>query len=287
MVWRERLGKTWRGWGNWNDLKSLFELLGWWPYVVGAASTIMTIFGTAIDRTWSPASVIVAGIVVGLLCAIAFSAIAIAIQSYRMGRTNESPSLVAAIPYDQWKDLDEIDLETGAAIWAGTRDPANVTRHLRFRALKQAVRRDELRAHKKVGGKVNRVTTVRPAALAAYFASGTAKADLEDSDQKQVITRPTDNPKGDQTTNRAFICFRPGGFIVESQNVSSITNSGTGDFTITFATDFDSDNIACLPVGTTPRDFYVASISRSAVNVVFSGNEPEEVALSFEGGKYG
>lgn len=76
---------------------------------------------------------------------------------------------VAAIPYEEWSRLSAIDLETAAAIWAGTREANDVVRHLRFRELKQAVREGRLIAKSKVGGRVNRDTQVTPPELERFF----------------------------------------------------------------------------------------------------------------------
>lgn len=78
---------------------------------------------------------------------------------------------ISAIPYQEWKNRAEIDLDTAAAIWAGTRDPDDVTRHLRFRELKQGVRNGLLKPHKMPNGGVSRRTTVKPEALESFFRS--------------------------------------------------------------------------------------------------------------------
>jgi hypothetical protein len=88
----------------------------------------------------------------------------------------------AAIPYETWKDLDQIDLETAAAIWSGTREESDVTRHLRFRALKQAARRGQLNTYRRVDGKINRLTTVKPSDLVDFFASPNSKERLEEAE---------------------------------------------------------------------------------------------------------
>lgn len=77
----------------------------------------------------------------------------------------------SVIPYQEWKSLAEIDLETAAAIWAGTRDPYDVSRHLRFRQLKEAVRNKVLKPHRMPDNSINRCTTVAPEELESFFRS--------------------------------------------------------------------------------------------------------------------
>lgn len=83
MGLRKVAEKSWKGWGNWNDLKSLFEALGWWPYLVWIGSTVLTVFGTSIDMAWPPSAVILSSLAMGLLFTTAFSGTAILIQLHR------------------------------------------------------------------------------------------------------------------------------------------------------------------------------------------------------------
>lgn len=186
--------------------------------------------------------------------------------AYRQNRRYQSRDASAAvgaaptpIPYEEWKGLDEIDLPTAAAIWSGTRDENDVTRHLRFRQLKQAVREGQLRPARTVGGKINRFTTVRPTELARFFQVKSVDEDV--------------------TT---FIDFMTTGEILDSYNVIDLTDHGTNDFSVNFDKSFGSDRINCVPLGETPRDFVVVKATSSSVRLKFAGSEPTRISMKFE-----
>lgn len=96
----------------------------------------------------------------------------------------------AAIPYREWKGLNEIDLNTAAAIWAGTRDESNTVRHLRFRALKQAIHNGQLKAHKIKDGNVDKDTTVKPSNLHAFLKSPKAQAQYDEQLNSEMPLSP-------------------------------------------------------------------------------------------------
>lgn len=167
--------------------------------------------------------------------------------------------VAAAIPYEEWRNLDEIDLPTAAAIWSGTRDENDVNRHLRFRELKQAVREGKLRSCSRVGGKVNRFTTVKPDELATYFQIRSVDENVS-----------------------TFIDFEPRGKILSSNNITSFTDNGINDFTIHFSRSFKNSNIACIPLGITSRKFSVKEVSDSYVRIKFEELEPNRISMKFE-----
>ncbi|PPC87523.1 MAG: hypothetical protein CTY31_08070 [Hyphomicrobium sp.] len=82
-----------------------------------------------------------------------------------------------------------------------------------------------------------------------------------------------------------YINFRPQSAmaLIDSFNVSSLTDSGKNDYTIGFARDFETDNITCTPIGNTPRNFEIPWLTKSAARVVFFGeDEPSNIGLWFQ-----
>lgn len=98
--------------------------------------------------------------------------------------------------------------------------------------------------------------------------------------QVQPIQPPTAAPR-QLTGDGAYIKFSPRGVVVrESYNVSSYTDAGSNTFTINFANAFDTSNIVCTPIGATPRDFVVLSVSPISITLRFEGDEaPLEISL--------
>lgn len=86
-------------------------------------------------------------------------------------KTSTAHDVNGPVPYSEWKNLNEIDLETAAAIWAGTCDLNNAGRKVKFRLLKQAVVARHLKAHNIVGNNVIGSTTVKPDDLKVFLAS--------------------------------------------------------------------------------------------------------------------
>ncbi len=58
----------------------------------------------------------------------------------------------------------------------------------------------------------------------------------------------------------AYVHFTPGGNILASNNISSVTDVGNGQFTIAFAGPFEANTLVALPIGETSQ-FQVTSAS--------------------------
>lgn len=102
---------------------------------------------------------------------------------------------------------------------------------------------------------------------------------LRAGNKTHVKGKKTRGPTQKQT---AFIKFRVSGDIQDAYNVSAITDMGTGLFAINFAEEFLSDDVVVSVVGTPPKDFTIASVSRSHAVVRFSEDGDPMIALSFE-----
>ena len=70
-------------------------------------------------------------------------------------------------------------------------------------------------------------------------------------------------------------------FIHSSSNISSIIDSGEGDFTFTFSEPLDKETLVAHPIGSTPR-FRVVTVSNHSVNVKFDDGEPDEIGIRFD-----
>jgi hypothetical protein len=88
-------------------------------------------------------------------------------------------------------------------------------------------------------------------------------------------------PQREASTPETFIQFRPGGDIINGANVSSITDNGMGKFTINFSRPLNVSTIAINPIGTTPRNFQVTSVTSSSSSVTFPEPEPQIIGLRF------
>lgn len=80
----------------------------------------------------------------------------------------------------------------------------------------------------------------------------------------------------------AFIKFRPYGDILNSHNISSITDIGHGRYGVNFSKCFPTDDIKAFVVGTPPKDFKFISVSRYGAEFAFDGSEKPIVSLKFE-----
>jgi hypothetical protein len=83
----------------------------------------------------------------------------------------------------------------------------------------------------------------------------------------------------------AFVQIKTDGVveIKDGFNVSSVTENGANDYTISFTDGFETADIVCTPVGVTPRIFEVKEATNLSVRVVFPSNqEPSRIGLWFE-----
>lgn len=95
---------------------------------------------------------------------------------------------------------------------------------------------------------------------------------------------PREAQVADQPPSPSFVRFRPREMVLEdSSNVTSVTDSGAGDFTFTFGIPFNPRTLAVHAVPPTPSTFRAdASDTGTSVRIVFDGEEPDVVALRFD-----
>ncbi len=102
---------------------------------------------------------------------------------------------------------------------------------------------------------------------------------------RTAYTHDTDHPEiKELRPAKAYIKWSLGPTlqIEDSYNVTSVTDSGTNCYSVNFGS-FKTSNIVCTPVGTTPTNFRVLSVSRDSIALRFEGTaEPKNVALLFE-----
>lgn len=82
---------------------------------------------------------------------------------------------------------------------------------------------------------------------------------------------------------KTYVKFSTDGLmsIIESRNISSITDVGLGSYIIAFSISMHPDTLVVHPIGDTSRSFTVESISADAVHIVFE-EEPGVIALRFD-----
>ena len=86
----------------------------------------------------------------------------------------------------------------------------------------------------------------------------------------------------EQQETGTYVKFTASGVILDSNNVSSITDIGVGNYAINFTTNLNKETLVVTAVGDTPRDFRVVGVSAGSVNVQFDEPEPEIIHLKFE-----
>ncbi|MBR1155691.1 hypothetical protein [Bradyrhizobium sp. JYMT SZCCT0428] len=80
-----------------------------------------------------------------------------------------------------------------------------------------------------------------------------------------------------------LVRFRPAGMVLlDSHNVSSVTDNGTGDYTISFARPLDWRSMACHALPPTASNFEAITSNGESIRIVFEGVEPEIVAFRFD-----
>ena len=79
-----------------------------------------------------------------------------------------------------------------------------------------------------------------------------------------------------------FIRFRPGGEILDSSNISSVTDGGFGDFQIVFVEDLNLATLVVHAIGSAPSNFQVKDAAVGSVRIIFEDGEPEIIALRFD-----
>ena len=92
------------------------------------------------------------------------------------------------------------------------------------------------------------------------------------------------SPQLPQERQYAFIKFGLNGTvaIMDSYNISSITDCGIRGFMVHFNNPFSTDNIKTFVVGTPPKDFRFVSVNASGARVTFDETDNPIVALKFE-----
>ena len=71
--------------------------------------------------------------------------------------------------------------------------------------------------------------------------------------------------------------------LIDSHNITSVTDNGTGDFTIGFAKAADLGKLVCLPMPPTSSTLKaVIAPDFGCIRVVFDGEEPEIVGLRID-----
>ncbi len=86
-----------------------------------------------------------------------------------------------------------------------------------------------------------------------------------------TVSADAGRPLGYDSERDAFVVFRLNRGIfefVEGKNVSSVSDNGVGDFTITFGSPFRSTNIVMHPVGTTPA-VKMTHVTPTSVSIEF------------------
>ncbi len=116
--------------------------------------------------------------------------------------------------------------------------------------------------------------------VAIYNSTITYNTYYLDSGAKKIIIRSSDKSYSDKSNT--FVKFRASGEILDSKNISSITDNGLSNYTINFSTNLNKETLVCTPVGDTPRNFRVVGIAAGSVNVQFDEPEPEPIHLKFE-----
>ena len=82
----------------------------------------------------------------------------------------------------------------------------------------------------------------------------------------------------------AFVTFSPNNFddSFTGENISSVTDNGVGDYTVTFVNPLKEETLVCHPIGIGPRNFKVLAITSGSVRIKFDEPEPDIISLRFD-----
>lgn len=125
-----------------------------------------------------------------------------------------------------------------------------------------------------------------PSPIQRYFFRGIEwlESKFDESKTEHVVREQQPSPdssvESDLGAQKTFIKFTPRS-IIDSHNVVSLTDNGSGDFTITFFKSMNPKTLVVQPIGDSPRSFRVASVSADTVRLIFE-KEPSEITLRFD-----
>lgn len=183
------------------------------------------------------------------------------------------------------------NLSVGKAITEPYDNEPQLSRH---RFLKDAVRTGALTTVDMAGKKPNVMTVIAREDFRTYANSSEHKELLSVLEKWDKLNPPKyveaikslpDGSKAGSTTslNRAYVELNMKGGVptlVDSLNVTSITDAGLGNITITFG-GLRSKNYSVIPIGSTPRDFKIVEQTKDSVSIQFK-EEPQYAAFRFE-----
>jgi len=137
-------------------LKAIREIGGWfqslrgWIFAFTAALTALALFTSWLEPlTWTHRiAVVLAVLALSLITACAAIALFRLSSDYFPSRKDQK-RIAAQLNEVIASGVSELDTPTIAAIWSGSRDDANVIRHLKFRTLKAAMRSGDVKWEKR------------------------------------------------------------------------------------------------------------------------------------------
>lgn len=118
-----------------------------------------------------------------------------------------------------------------------------------------------------------------PLVLQIVLALSPSKAQESTATRAGRVGEPAAAPE-----RRTFVRFRPSNFaLIDGSNIASITDAGTGDFTVNFTAPLNVETLVVHAMPPTPSSFRsMVSEGGGSVRVIFDGTEPEVVALRFD-----